>query len=246
MSFELFPFPDTRAKKLYIAPEPVPYSTYNFVKTGGVPKIFHQIWIKCGESDTKPIPEHIHAWSEYCHSHGYGYKLWTEKDHETIKTLLTQDGTYDTYMEMMKYGCYKSMSDILRYSLLYHEGGIYLDCDFPCYLSEPIDSYFFLYNMTLMTERYCRNVNQNSAHFFHTSIMISNPGHPIMERIIKSIPRNVEQTKVNAEWIMTGPMLVNRCVYGVIHIVPFNYTWLNHPYDSGDQTGDPWVPIWES
>ena len=242
----LFPRPDLRAKYLYVAPEPVPYSTYNFIQSGGVPRIIHQIWIKVDEHDKKEIPANVDAWREYCKTFALGYKLWTETDLPSIEDMLRNDGTLDSFNHMKGMRGYKSMSDILRYSILHQVGGIYFDCDFPCVLNQPIDTYFFLHNMTLMTERYCRNINQDSGHFFHTSLMISNPGHPILKRIIQSIPQNIEQTKMfGCEWIMTGPMLVNRCVYGTIHIIPFNYTWLRHPFDAGDKTNDPWAKLWE-
>lgn len=242
----LFPRPDLRAKYVYVAKEPVPYTTHNFVRFGPVPKIVHQIWIKVDEQDSKPIPDHVNRWREYCKAFGYGYKLWTEIDILLIEEMLRKDGTYESFMKMRHFRYYKSMSDILRYTLLLQVGGVYLDCDFPCRLDKPMDEYFFFDNMTLMTERYCRNVNQDSGHFFHTSIMIASQDHPILKRIVQSIPQNIEQTQqFGNEWIMTGPMLVNRCVYGTFHIIPFNYTWLDHPFDCGDKKDDPWAPLWE-
>jgi inositol phosphorylceramide mannosyltransferase catalytic subunit len=230
MAYDLLARPDVRANKLYVAPEPMPYSPSNFTKTE-VPKIIHQIWVRLHESDKKAIPSHVLVWEAYCKRFGYTYKMWTEKDIELIKNVLRNDGVLDLYMGMNANHVHKSMSDILRLCLLHQFGGIYLDCDFPCHLTKPLEEYFFLHNMTLMTEIYARNVNQNSAHFFHSSIMISNPGHPILLRNIQSLNKNVEQTQPEEDWIMTGPMLLNRCIYGIIHMIRFNDTWLKHPTD---------------
>ena len=43
-----------------------------------------------------------------------------------------------------------------------------------------------------------------------------------MKRVIDSLPENITHTmKFEADWIMTGPMLLNRAIYGVVTVIPF-------------------------
>ena len=97
-----------------------------------------------------------------------------------------------------------------------------MDVDFPCDLVQPIEEYVSMSDITFMAERYARNVGQENGMFVCNGFMVCPSRHPIMKRVIDSLPENITHTvKFEADWIMTGPMLLNRAIYGVVTVIPF-------------------------
>ena len=87
-----------------------------------IPKIIHQIWIGPNKEPTKWTNTlKIDYLAEYPH---YKYKLWNETnidelfvDFPNIKIIYDLEQTWN------------GKSDLLRYLILYHYGGIYIDAD---------------------------------------------------------------------------------------------------------------------
>ena len=103
----------------------VKYSRRSF--TSIVPYSVVQIWFTYNESQ---IGDHPKEWERYCPDHGYEYKLWTHRDMRTIEEILKSHGTWNSFVEMMRHGAVKSMSDILRYSLMFEYRGHLCGCGF--------------------------------------------------------------------------------------------------------------------
>ena len=83
-----------------------------------IPKIIHYIWLG-GKPLPKVAKECIESWEKYCPD--YEIKRWDESNlNLDINKYCRQ--AYDC-------GKYAFASDVLRYDILYNEGGIYLDID---------------------------------------------------------------------------------------------------------------------
>lgn len=102
-----------------------------------IPKVVHFIWI-----GPKPFPresvENIRTW--IAKHPDWTIKFWTDRDrplpHKQMQMARVQD------LQFIKlYDCYKKSdnyaekSDLLRYEILYQEGGIYVDHDVKCFQS---------------------------------------------------------------------------------------------------------------
>lgn len=84
-----------------------------------IPKLFHRVWL-----GGKPMPYYFQKWGEsWAKKHpGWTVKLWTEKE---IELFTNRDILPKCENLAMR-------SDIVRYEVLYREGGIYLDTDMEC------------------------------------------------------------------------------------------------------------------
>ena len=99
-------------------------SSSNSVK---IPKIIHEIWV-----GPRPLPKLYQEYADTCKAAnpGWEYKLWTEKD---IESVLAIDSKYTgLYKEYEKYGYFTGQKDVLEYLILYKYGGVFLDADIKC------------------------------------------------------------------------------------------------------------------
>lgn len=91
-----------------------------------IPKILHQVW-------TGPNPPPVHlmdTWREL--NPDWEYKLWTE---DTIPFPLETQTWYDWFHDLPephRWQAYHSCSNLIRYEMLLHHGGVYLDADTYC------------------------------------------------------------------------------------------------------------------
>jgi mannosyltransferase OCH1-like enzyme len=87
-----------------------------------IPKKIHQIWI-----GQKELPEKYKNFSDGIKKlHGdFEYILWTDN-------TLTRDNFYN-YDIIMRCKSFAQKADIMRYEILYKEGGVYIDIDFELY-----------------------------------------------------------------------------------------------------------------
>jgi mannosyltransferase OCH1-like enzyme len=93
-------------------------------KSEAIPKIIHQIWL----GPLEPPTEVMQTWKEL-HPE-WEYLLWSENNLPQLKNQQAFD----------KSKAFTQKADILRYELLYHYGGIFVDADEHCI--KPIDSLF--------------------------------------------------------------------------------------------------------
>ena len=108
-------------------------SSSNSVK---IPKIIHEVWV-----GPKPFPKLYQDYADACKAvnPGWEYKLWTEKD---IESVLAIDPKYtDLYNIYRKHKRYPAQKDILAFLILYKYGGVYLDADVKCIQSFETLSY---------------------------------------------------------------------------------------------------------
>uniref|UniRef100_A0A6C0D5X1 Glycosyltransferase n=1 Tax=viral metagenome TaxID=1070528 RepID=A0A6C0D5X1_9ZZZZ len=96
--------------------------------TKKIPHKIHQIWV-----GPNPIPTKSKKFMKHIKElhPDFEYKLWTDKD-------ITKEN-FDNYEYIKNSKSYAQKADIMRYEILYNNGGIYLDIDFEIYKNlEPL------------------------------------------------------------------------------------------------------------
>ncbi len=102
-----------------------------------IPKTLHFIWIGPKSFPRESI-QNVRSW--IAKNPDFEVKFWTDRDrplpHPAMKKMFIKDfkftKLYDCYYKSDNYG---EKSDILRYEILYQEGGIYVDHDVKCVAS---------------------------------------------------------------------------------------------------------------
>ncbi len=170
----------TLLKDLYIQNHP--HRTIR-AKNPLIPKKIHQIWL--GPAKPPPLFKTWQKTIRTLHPQ-WEYKLWTDKDLETFS--LYNRHLYDISNN------YGERSDILRYEILYHHGGVYLDIDFECV--KPLDALHHCYDFyTGILPLECRSILTNG-------IIGCAPCHPIIRYCIASLSKNENQQNIIEK---TGP-----------------------------------------
>ena len=155
-----------------------------------IPKILHFIWLG-GE-----IPEHyvtnINDWSKK--NPNFEVEVWTDEDAKNFDMK-----NREMFEKATNFGM---KSDILRYEILYQEGGVYLDTDFFCL--QPLDDlnemYEFYSGIYLEREPVAGN-----------GIIGCSPKHEIMGYCIEDMTLDVSDnikkfSKDEQTMFLTGPM----------------------------------------
>lgn len=161
-----------------------------------IPKKIHQIWI--GQ-----VPEYVnilHNKIKEKHPQ-WECKLWTD---EVIKSYSLKNKTlFDSQKNL---GC---KSDILRYEILYNEGGIYLDTDF-----EIVSCFDNLINMDFFTG--CGHIT--SPEVFN-GLIGCKKNHPIIDEILTKLsllPQNTDLSNITSIMESTGPYFFSKVFFDYI------------------------------
>lgn len=93
-----------------------------------IPRILHQIWIGPDQA-----PEAAMATWPAAHP-GWTYRRWTNADLDAHPWRAKAQ--MDAFASR---GCWEGVADIMRYEILYDDGGIYLDADLTCV--RPLDDW---------------------------------------------------------------------------------------------------------
>jgi mannosyltransferase OCH1-like enzyme/UDP:flavonoid glycosyltransferase YjiC (YdhE family)/GT2 family glycosyltransferase len=183
------------------APKPLPPDSAPDVGAG-IPRIIHQTW----KNGNLP-PDMTHWQQTWLKQHpGWTHYLWTDAD---IDAFMRRHypwflPIYSAYPEQIK------RVDAVRYFILYHFGGVYIDLDFECFRPlEPLlagkEIAFGLeppahLDLHLAQERDLRQIVCNAW-------MASVPGHPFWEHLFKKL---VEYHGMPGPLDATGPFLLTR------------------------------------
>jgi mannosyltransferase OCH1-like enzyme len=120
---------------------------------------------------------------KYCEDNGITYKMWNLEDCEKLI-----DEHFPHYKELwIKFRYPIQKADFIRYCILYHCGGIYLDCDV-----HPIREMRNLFNKDYFLVRW------NDSHLPYNAIMGFKEGHPLLLDIMKECERSTNE-KQNME-----------------------------------------------
>lgn len=157
-----------------------------------IPKILHRIWIGSPEPDE--FVEYGRSWVR--HHPDWFMTFWTEQE---IIALQNVD-LYRRAREIAPGSPEQFMSDVARYEILYHLGGLYVDADLECLKNvEPLIGDADLFAAWEVDGRWIGN-----------TIMGAAPGHPFLKALIDGLPRNVRANPGKAPNRLSGPQYVTR------------------------------------
>ncbi|KZT12518.1 glycosyltransferase family 32 protein [Laetiporus sulphureus 93-53] len=168
-----------------------PWNATEHGKVERIPRILHQTW------KTETLPEKWADVSQGCRDMmpDYEYMLWTDA---SSREFIAENypwflETFDGY----KYPIQRA--DAIRYFILYHYGGIYLDLDIGCL--RPLDP--LLTYPVILAKTIPVGVSND--------LIFSEAGHPFMEQMIHGIKKFDHNWVLNYPTVMfsTGPMFVS-------------------------------------
>jgi len=153
-----------------------------------IPKIIHQIWI--GDTVPQELKQFQESWRRY--HPDWEYKLWTQHDIPFLnlynKKLI--DGAENP----------AELSDLLRYEILYQQGGVYIDMDFECL--QPLDVLHHAYDFYIGIQPLDTGLVQLGIGIIGTM-----PGHPLLKKCIESLEENYKNKKLkDTLTAKTGPI----------------------------------------
>ena len=160
-----------------------------------IPKIIHQIWL--GDQSKRPT-ELINTWKEV--NPDWEHKLWTE---ENIPELRCQ-AQFDALDELA------GKADILRYEILFNEGGFYIDADSRAL--EPLDDFF------LDNDSFCCYENETTREgLLANGYLGSIKGCKLIDMLLNVIeeasPEFFKTLPHLMAWQVVGPMLLTNTVH---------------------------------
>jgi mannosyltransferase OCH1-like enzyme len=155
-------------------------------KSTKIPKVVHFIWL-----GPKPFPpesvENVRTWM--AQHPDWTFKFWTDRDRPTpcrgMQKILVKDFSFNKlercFVQSQNFG---EKSDILRYEILYQEGGVYVDHDANCLKS--------FQNLHTTYDFYCGLETPHEPFVGRTitcgnGVLGSRPKHPAVKRVIDLI-----------------------------------------------------------
>ncbi len=171
-----------------------------------IPKVLHQIYNMSGRERglRADYAAYQQSWLKN-HPH-WTYRYW---DHESARALIAAEyrwflPTYDSYPFFIQ------RCDAVRYFILHHEGGLYVDMDMENL--KPVDD--LVQDNELSLFKLVRG--------YSNAAMASAPAHPLWERVFEELPRRAERPRRGPLRLpqrrgyyvcgSTGPMLLSDCI----------------------------------
>jgi mannosyltransferase OCH1-like enzyme len=197
-----------------------------------IPKKLHFIWV----GDESKMPKAC-------------IDTWVQKNPDYECVLWNNDSLRETWIndrqlhEMLDKKDYAGASDIMRYEILFNEGGFYVDIDSVCL--KPLEDWLLdCEAFAIWEQEHIRN------NLIANGFMGSEQGSDFMKRCIDEVARR-DCTEDKLAWLITGPMLVtdvyfkerpNLTVYPSHFFLPKHHTGYVNP-TTGHQFAD---HIWGS
>ena len=156
-----------------------------------LPKVIHRIWI--GGREPAWLAEYGRTWAEH-HPH-WEITQWDDTTIEGLFPLENQD-TWDIAAQLVDAGHLPQLrADLLRYTILWRFGGLYIDADFKAI--RPIDPLI-------------EGLDSVSAFEIQDTWAVNGflgatAGHRFIRRLIDGIPHSVDQHRGEAPTRITGP-----------------------------------------
>lgn len=183
-----------------------------------IPKIIHQIWL--GDQSIRPTPL-METWKDM--NPDWEYKIWTE---ENIPKLKNQD-QFDAVNQL------PGKADILRYELLFNEGGFFIDADSECIKPLKDD--------LINNDSFCCWENEIvRPGLMANGYLASCKNNKLMKSLIdqiSNIPLEYLQRPNMAPWVTLGPVLLTEQAktYKHLKVYPSWYFIPKH-YSGVDQS----------
>ena len=155
---------------------------------GTIPKVIHFVWL-----GPKPFPsisiQNVISWKT--HHPNWQFILWTDsKEREPpipgMEIRLVQEydfGSLQPLIESTNYWAEKS--DMIRYMILYNEGGIYADHDMWC--EKSVAPLVDAFDCVVGCDPQQQHPGIESAIITNNSTIMARPGHPILKKTIEGI-----------------------------------------------------------
>jgi|AntAceMinimDraft_9_1070365.scaffolds.fasta_scaffold07201_3 hypothetical protein len=168
-----------------------------------IPKIIHQTW------KTSEVPAEWQAYQASWQGFhpDWQYMLWTDEDNRRLIAEQYPDfiSTYDNYSYNIQ------RADAIRYFILHHFGGLYVDLDFECL--RPMDSRILNKPFVVAHEPKVHAERHGEARMVGNAFMASIPGSLPLVRIIETMktrnPRIITHQEVLSS---TGPKMVTAAI----------------------------------
>jgi mannosyltransferase OCH1-like enzyme len=177
-----------------------------------IPHIIHQTW------KNENVDEHLAVLAEtWREKHpGWGYKLWTDGMNRTFIAENYPDflNTYDNYPHNIQ------RVDAVRYYILYHMGGVFIDMDFECLqnISPLLNNNECVFG--LEPDEHCTRFNKEKI--LCNAFMACTPGNLFFETICTELKiQGGMADTAGASWMQiletTGPFKLTRIFDGYQH-----------------------------
>jgi len=165
-----------------------------------IPPIIHQIWIQGQNALPQRYVKASEQWQK--RNPGWHYHFW---DDQSLTKFLKE---YQPHW-LPLYECQQDLyarSDVARYALLEHYGGLYADMDTWCV--RPVSRFVHTGAASLKVQIYSPSYKKSQFHptrydLVANSIIACTPGHPIWEQVREEIARRNDPV-MTVPW-RTGP-----------------------------------------
>ena len=163
-----------------------------------IPKVFHRIWI--GGTEPGWLRDCAATWVE--HHPAWQVRQWGDVEAETLFPL-EHHALWDEAPSIVDVGHLQQFrADLLRYTILWRHGGLYVDADFTCL--RPIDG--------LIGDASCVSAWEVEGKWAVNGFLGAEPAHPFIGRLLDGLPWSVQQNRGKAPTVITGPQFLTRCM----------------------------------
>jgi mannosyltransferase OCH1-like enzyme len=195
-----------------------------------IPKKLHLIWV--GDAHERPA-RCIESWQQ--NHPNWDFKLWTDKE------LYEVDWINAAHMHAFAQAkCWSAVADLMRYEVLYREGGVYVDAD--SFSLRPLDGWLLQSEMFACWES---TLGTGRTRLVSNAFLGSEPNNPFLRYLIGTIGKQRDLSKrwswtrmrfvrIGA-WKSVGPYRLTKCIYGYegkgyrgISILPSHMFCPNH------------------
>lgn len=165
-----------------------------------IPRIIHQTW------KNKEIPEEwkdcVQSWKAF--NPEYTIKLWTDADNRQF--IMEYYPEFLSVFDAYSYGIQRA--DAIRYFLLYHFGGLYVDLDFECL--QPIEPLLHNKKFVIGLEPGKHATNYNETSLICNAFMASVPKHQFLKEVLTTLKTISPKISLHNEVLSTtGPLMIN-------------------------------------
>jgi hypothetical protein len=152
--------------------------------SGKIPKVIHFIWIGPKNFPVASV-ENIKSW--VANHPDWTFMFWTDRErplpHPKMQRMQVKDFNFlqlsDCYLKSENYA---EKADVLRYEILYQQGGVYVDHDVKCmHAFDPLNETYDFYCGLEMPSTTCLSSSVHTTN----NLIASKPGHPILKNCMQ-------------------------------------------------------------
>lgn len=166
-----------------------------------IPKIIHQTW----KTDKVPSEWMAFAQSWRRHHPDWQYKLWSNADGaEFVEQFYPHfSRTYFAYSRDIQ------RADAIRYLVIYHYGGLYVDLDFECL--QPLDGLLDSHNLVIGLEPREHARDQSLDQLLCNALFASQPGSAFLKAVIEFLITDETSAGIHDDVLnSTGPVMLQK------------------------------------